>query len=152
MEKVSVFEISSMESLLFRGQFDPPIISQRGKPRNWVNGCPDTQNFHRDFIKLPLLELVTPDNRNTRNQQLETSNDRADNILVFNRREGRKKKKKKKTIEWMWIRDTSMLTFERANPPSRISTPRERKGFEKASPTPSFERSNESVNNFSIKI
>lgn len=133
-----------MDSLLFRGQFDPPIISQRGKPRNWVNGCPDTQNFHRDFIKLPLLELVTPDNRNTRNPE---RNDRVDNILVFNRR-GEKKRRKKEIRSSGRACDTSMLTFGRANPPSRISTPRERKGFEILLQLPS----NESVNNFSIKI
>lgn len=133
-----------MDSLLFRGQFDPPIISQRGKPRNWVNGCPDTQNFHRDFIKLPLLELVTPDNRNTRNPE---RNDRVDNILVFNRR-GEKKRRKKEIRSSGRARDTSMLTFGRANPPSWISTPRERKGFEILLQLPS----NESVNNFSIKI
>lgn len=133
-----------MDSLLFRGQFDPPIISQRGKPRNWVNGCPDTQNFHRDFIKLPLLELVTPDNRNTRNPE---RNDRVDNILIFNRR-GEKKRRKKEIRSSGRARDTSMLTFGRANPPSWISTSRERKGFEILLQLPS----NESVNNFSIKI
>lgn len=61
----------------FGGSIRSPIISQRGKPRNWVNGCPDTQNFHRDFIKLPLLELVTP-TIETLETQSETN--RADNI------------------------------------------------------------------------